>query len=102
MDMDVRSRKKTLDGERFFSPLFPSLETKQSLTLVTPPQQPSLFTAGFGGLKLCGLVPVPGNAWTGLAGGKPSRLCSFGGGTEPPRPHCQRCLSALCHTPRWH
>lgn len=41
---------------------------KQSLTLVTQRRLHSkmacLLAAVFGGLKLCGLVLVPGNAWT--------------------------------------
>lgn len=90
MDLDVRSRKKTLMVRDFFLPFFPlpGNKTVSDSCNSEPTQQPSLFTAAFGGLKLCGLVPVPGNARTGLAGGKPSRLCSFGGGTKPPRPHC--------------
>lgn len=72
-----------------FLPFFPPWkQTVSDSCNSEPTQQPSLFTVVFGGLKLCGLVPIPGNAWTGLAEGKPSRLCSFGGGTEPPRPHC--------------
>lgn len=102
MDLEVRSRKEP-DGERFFPPVFPSLETVSDSCHSEPTQQPSLFTVVFGGLKLCGLVPVPGNAWTRLAEGKPSCLCSFGvAGSHLSLivSRCQSCLTALCHTPR--
>lgn len=91
----------------FFLPIFlPWKQTVSDSCNSEPTQQPSLFTVVFGGLKLCGLVPVPGNARTWLAEGKPSRLCSFLGVA---RSHLalivsrfQPCLTALCHTPRWH
>lgn len=57
----------TLTGRFFFFP-FSLHGNKQSLTLVTGTRLHSnvacLLAVVFGGLKLCGLVLVPGNAWT--------------------------------------
>lgn len=67
------TQEKTLlpshpDTEDLFFFSFSLHGNKQSLTLVTQRRLHSnmacLLAVVFGGLKLCGLVLVPGNAWT--------------------------------------